>query len=52
MLVEAALIEWMNPGPRDLEAAKSAAAATGDPPRLSTVDLEVLALCLGLQRRW
>ncbi|MGB1432699.1 MAG: NOB1 family endonuclease [Candidatus Poseidoniaceae archaeon] len=50
MLVEAAQIEWMNPGPRDLEAAKSAAAATGDLPRLSTVDLEVLALCLGLQR--
>ena len=50
MLVEAAEIDWMNPSPDQLEAAKSAAASTGDLPRLSTVDLEVLALSLGLQR--
>ncbi len=50
MLVEAAQIEWMNPSPAHFEAATSAAASTGDLPRLSTVDLEVLALSLGLKR--
>lgn len=50
MLVEAADLDWMNPSPAQLEAAKAAAAATGDLPRLSTVDLEVLALALGLKR--
>ena len=50
MLVESAQIEWMNPSPEQLDAAKEAAAETGDLPRLSTVDLEVLALSLGLER--
>ena len=50
MLIEAAQLDWMNPTSSQLDDAKSAAAATGDLPRLSTVDLEVLALALGMQR--
>ncbi|HII19190.1 MAG TPA: nucleotide-binding protein [Candidatus Poseidoniaceae archaeon] len=50
MLIEAAQLEWMNPTPAQLEHAQSAAAATGDLPRLSTVDVDVLALALGLER--
>ena len=44
MLVESIEMEWMSMGTGDAE---SAAANTGDLPRLSPVDLEILALALG-----
>ena len=43
MLVESIDIEWMSTGTSDAE---SAAATTGDLPRLSPVDLDILALAL------
>ena len=43
MLVESIEMEWMSLGTGDAE---KAAASTGDLPRLSPVDLEVLALAL------
>ena len=44
MLVESIEMEWMSMGTGDAE---SAAANTGDLPRLSPVDLEILALAMG-----
>ena len=44
MLIESIELEWMSMGTGDAE---SAAANTGDLPRLSPVDLEILALALG-----
>ena len=43
MLIESIDIEWMSMGTTDAE---SAAATTGDLPRLSPVDLDILALAL------
>jgi rRNA maturation endonuclease Nob1 len=43
MLIESIDIEWMSIGTTDAE---SAAATTGDLPRLSPVDLDILALAL------
>ncbi|MBT3657498.1 MAG: nucleic acid-binding protein [Euryarchaeota archaeon] len=43
MLIESIDIEWMSMGTGDAE---SAAATTGDLPRLSPVDLDILALAL------
>ena len=43
MLIESIDIEWMSMGTKDAE---SAAATTGDLPRLSPVDLDILALAL------
>jgi rRNA maturation endonuclease Nob1 len=43
MLIESIDIEWMSMGTSDAE---SAAATTGDLPRLSPVDLDILALAL------
>lgn len=43
MLIESIDIEWMSMGTNDAE---SAAATTGDLPRLSPVDLDILALAL------
>ena len=43
MLIESIDIEWMSVGTTDAE---SAAATTGDLPRLSPVDLDILALAL------
>lgn len=43
MLIESIDIEWMSMGTNDAEAA---AATTGDLPRLSPVDLDILALAL------
>ena len=43
MLVESIEMEWMSMGTGDAE---SAAANTGDLPRLSPVDLEILAVAL------
>ena len=43
MLVESIEMEWMSIGTGDAE---TAAASTGDLPRLSPVDLEILALAL------
>lgn len=47
LLVEGATIDWRTPSEGDLRTAREAAAASGDLPRLSPVDLEVLALALG-----
>ena len=43
MLIESIDIEWMSMGTGDAE---NAAATTGDLPRLSPVDLDILALAL------
>ena len=49
MLIDAADLEWRSPTPAALEAAKTAAGASGDLARLSDVDVDVLALALSMQ---
>lgn len=49
LMVEAADLRWMDASPEWMVAAKTAAGETGDLPRLSDVDLDVLALAMGLQ---
>jgi UPF0271 protein len=49
MLVEGADLTWRQPSAQWLNEAKDAASQTGDLPRLSDVDLDVLALALGLE---
>ena len=49
MLIEAADLQWRSPTPAALEAAKTAAGASGDLARLSDVDVDVLALALSLK---
>lgn len=46
MLVESAELDWREPSPMALEKARLAGAESGDLPRLSPVDLDVLALAL------
>ena len=46
LLVESADLEWRSVSRAALEQAKACAKATGDLPRLSDVDLDVLALAL------
>ena len=48
MLVQALDIDWRDVPPKWLNEAKERAAESGDLPRLSDVDLDVLALALGL----
>lgn len=48
MLVFAIDIDWRDVSPKWLDMARTTAAKTGDLPRLSDVDLDVLALALGL----
>ena len=48
MLVSAIGIDWRDVDPNWLESARQAAADSGDLPRLSNVDLDVLALTIGL----
>ena len=48
MLVQALDIDWRDVPPKWLKEAKECAAQSGDLPRLSDVDLDVLALALGL----
>ena len=48
MLVQALDIDWRDVPPNLLSEAKECAAQSGDLPRLSDVDLDVLALALGL----
>ena len=48
MLVSAIKIDWRDVDPSWLESARQAAADSGDLPRLSNVDLDVLALTIGL----
>lgn len=43
MLIESIDMQWLSPSTRD---AQAAAAATGDLPRLSQVDLDVLAIAM------
>ena len=49
MLIQAIDIEWREVSEQWLETAKECAAQSGDLPRLSDVDLDVLALALGLE---
>lgn len=49
LLVETVEIQWMTPTTTMLELARQAASTSGDLPRLSPVDIDVLALALGLQ---
>jgi rRNA maturation endonuclease Nob1 len=49
MLYQAQGPEWATPSPQSLAEAKTAAAMTGDLPRLSSVDIELLALALEKQ---
>ena len=49
MLIQAIDIEWRDVTEQWLEKAKECAAESGDLPRLSDVDLDVLALALGLE---
>jgi UPF0271 protein len=49
LLVESADLEWRSVSKDALEQAKAAAKVTGDLPRLSDVDLDVLALALEAQ---
>ena len=48
MLLSAIKIDWRDVDPSWLESARQAAADSGDLPRLSNVDLDVLALTIGL----
>ena len=48
MLVESVDLRWHEVAPAWLNQAREAASLTGDLPRLSDVDLDVLALTLGL----
>jgi rRNA maturation endonuclease Nob1 len=50
-LVSGGAVEVLEPSGAELEAARSASASVGDVPRLSEVDLEVLAVALGLSSR-
>ena len=49
LLVEALDLTWQDVPAAWLDAAKEAASTTGDLPRLSDVDLDVLALAMGLE---
>ncbi len=49
MLVQALDIDWRDADAAWLNQARECAAQSGDLPRLSDVDIEVLALALGLQ---
>ena len=49
MLVSAIKIDWRDVDPSWLESARRAAADSGDLPRLSNVDLDLLALAIGLE---
>ena len=49
LLVESADLEWRAVSEDALEAARACAGATGDLPRLSDVDLDVLALALAAE---
>ncbi len=46
LLIEAADLRWEQPSDASLDVARRAGAASGDLPRLSPVDLDVLALAL------
>lgn len=46
MLIDATNLDWRTVSPSALEGARACAGATGDLPRLSDVDLDVLALAL------
>lgn len=46
MLYESQGPQWTQPSPESIEAAKNMGAATGDLPQLSSVDIELLALCI------
>ena len=48
MLVSSIEVDWRDVEPNWLESARQAAADSGDLPRLSNVDLDVLALTIGL----
>ena len=48
MLVSSIDVDWRSIEPEWLELARAAAADSGDLPRLSPVDLDVLALAIGL----
>ena len=48
MLVLAIEIDWRDVSPKWLDMARDSAAKSGDLPRLSVVDLDVLALAIGL----
>ena len=49
ILVQALDIDWRDVSPGWLDLARECAAKSGDLPRLSDVDLEVLGLAIGLQ---
>ena len=49
MLLEGAAVEWQQPLPAWLVRARHVASDSGDLPRLSSVDIDVLALALGLE---
>ncbi|MCH1540681.1 MAG: hypothetical protein L7S56_04505 [Candidatus Poseidonia sp.] len=48
LLLEAANLDWRDAPPSWLDRAKQVASTSGDLPRLSDVDLDVLALAVGL----
>ena len=48
MLISSLDIDWRVPTPNWIDEAKKQAASSGDLPRLSAVDVDVLALAIGL----
>ena len=48
MLISSLDIDWRVPTPNWIDEAKQQAASSGDLPRLSAVDVDVLALAIGL----
>lgn len=49
LLIESSEVIWMHPSREAIGQARAAASVTGDLPRLSDVDLEVLALAMELE---